>query len=355
MMPISCRKSVEALDHSFSFEVAVEETQEEDRIVVLSVQAGTPSDVFKIKYAIDGGMELELMSEGNTVAQEDILKLVDGKASLSLPFLVAGSHVVSVTLYNGYEEHTETVTFVIKIGVESIHVKSHTLYYGDVSTVSMAVTPPVHDTPIVASGYDESLIDIKIDNKKNTIEIRPLRAGKTHVTLSAGKATEQFEVTVKQVVRLSIRSKEVDGVNSIYVHLDAPIYDYLNIYYKLEFSGAIRRSPRDSEIMSRTESVSGGKELNDVSDKVLISEYEYMKKAVNLKSYLVRATGGAIYFCVNGGILKISTKFSNNEDCYELEVYYPDKYCFSDANSEFNIIPLKHEYVPYEKYLKLKW
>ena len=72
MIPISCRKSVEAVDHSFSFEVSFEETQEEDRIIVLSVQAGAPSDVFKIKYTIDGGTELELMSEGKTVAQEDI-------------------------------------------------------------------------------------------------------------------------------------------------------------------------------------------------------------------------------------------------------------------------------------------
>ena len=353
MIPISCRKSVEAIDHSFSFEVAVEETQDEDRIIDISVQAGTPSDVFKIKYTIDGGTELELKSEGKTVVQEDILKLVDGKTSLSLPFLAPGSHDVSVTLYNGYDEHTETVTFVTEIRVESIHVEPQTLYYGDLVPVSMTVTPSVHDTPIIASGYDKKVIDIvKIDNKKNTIEIRPLRTGKTHVTLSAGKVTEQFEVTVKQVVRLFISSGKVDGSNSIYAHLNSPTFDDLYVYYKLKFSGEIFKGSRYNHPMTQAESVSGEKKLNNASDIVLISESEYLKKAVNLRDSMIKASGSS-YFAIGNGILYISTNFSDNGDCYELDIYYPDRYHV--VKPEFNLDPLRHEYVPYEKYLKSKW
>lgn len=104
--------------------------------------------------------------------------------------------------------------------------------------------------------------------------------------------------------------------------------------------------------MTQAESVSGEKKLNGASDFVLISESEYLKKAVNLRDSMIKASGSS-YFAIGNGILYLSTNFSDNGDCYELDIYYPESYRV--VKPEFNLDPLKHEYVPYEKYLKLKW
>ena len=344
-------------DHSFTMRLTAPTAEVgSNGTLVVSVEARVPKDVFRIRYSIDGSSSLQLKSGGKPVGQNDILKLSAGRATLTLPMLGAGTHNVSVILSNGYAEHTEKLAFVIKPFVESISVDPQKLYFGNISVINMAVKPFVHETPIVASGYDRKIIDIIIDNNKNTLKIVPLRTGKTFVTLKADKAVERFEVLVKQKVRLQISSAYYNKTErkSIYANLEDSIFDTMTIFFRLDFKCVTMKYYGGflKDNLERMASLSGEKRFyQDNLRKLLISRNDFLQEVENIKRSLMFESSSNL-FMVDGGTLYLTTKFSDNEDCYELDIYYPQKY--NADNSDYYIDPLKHVYIPYEEYIKMK-